>query len=101
MGLSRKQVNDAGDVMREWMDDSAIELSDPHFETMDIIGQFRREFQDPLTRVVMGLRSMVAKLLPYGPETTGPPRTFWPAATSIHAQDGPRRNPADAYRSDF
>lgn len=57
-GASRKKVNKAGDVLRDWY--IAPGQATPQInEAWEGAWRYRSEFQTPLTSVVMGLRSMV------------------------------------------
>lgn len=61
-GLSKGQIDRAGARLRLWMsDDQAWDEADPELvtETFGTLVAFRSSFQVPLTKVVMGLRSMV------------------------------------------
>jgi len=60
--FSKGQINRAGDRLREWLLDDDAWQNATEQETMDTFGvlvPFRASFQQPLNKVVMGLRSFV------------------------------------------
>lgn len=61
-GLSKGQINRAGDRLRLWTNDPEewmrADAEEVH-ETFGILVAFRSSFNTPLTKVVMGLRSFV------------------------------------------
>ncbi len=58
-GHSRRQVDRAGDILRDWLAGPSLEVTDAEREALDVAWAFRLEHQRPLTHVVMGLRSFV------------------------------------------
>ncbi|MEJ7787528.1 MAG: hypothetical protein WKF96_22210, partial [Solirubrobacteraceae bacterium] len=61
-GLTKGQINRAGDRLRLWTDDPEEWLeadAEEVNETFGTLVAFRSSFQKPLTKVVMGLRSFV------------------------------------------
>jgi len=58
-GISRNQLDRAGRLLRDWMVGGL--LVDPEvLAALDTLDAYRAEFTEPLTKVVMGLRSAVA-----------------------------------------
>lgn len=57
-GHSRKQVDRAGDALRDWWLDDR-NMTPTEGEALGVAWDYRLEFQRPLSHVVMGLRSMV------------------------------------------
>lgn len=57
-GHSRRAVDRAGDILRDWMNEER-DFGQPDSEAVDIAWAYRSEFQRPLTHVVMGLRTFV------------------------------------------
>jgi len=60
LGISRRAVDRAGDVMRDWLKAGSILLSPDEQEAETLVERYRHEFEIPLTKVVMGLRSFLA-----------------------------------------
>lgn len=65
-GVSRTQINRAGDTLRDWwatgdIDDDAYseEQWDTVIRAFDVMIQFRESFQAPMSKTATGLRSMV------------------------------------------
>lgn len=61
-GLSKGQINRAGERLRLWVSDPEAEegaTPEERYETYGTLVAFRTSFQQPLAKVVMGLRSMV------------------------------------------
>jgi putative GTP pyrophosphokinase len=70
-GLSKRQVNRAGDLLRDWWMNpnaprlGALDPTDPLTDAMILLlFEHRPRFQAPLDKVVMGLRSMVKSTSP-------------------------------------
>jgi Uncharacterized protein conserved in bacteria len=59
MGASRRSVDRAGDLLRDWLRSGSILLSPHEQEAERLVERFRHEFEVPLTKVVMGLRSFL------------------------------------------
>jgi ppGpp synthetase/RelA/SpoT-type nucleotidyltranferase len=58
IGISRRQVDRAGDVLRAWMATGLL-AGPAEQEASAVLSSYRTEFKDPLKKVVMGLRSAV------------------------------------------
>lgn len=61
-GVSRTQINRAGEALRRWWEDDgplAEEDRDAVIEAFRVMIQFRESFQTPMGKTAMGLRSMV------------------------------------------
>ncbi len=59
-GYSRSQIDRAGTALRSWwIDDKEVEVTPALLSAFGAMISFRESFQLPLTKTVMGLRSMV------------------------------------------
>lgn len=58
-GASRSQINKAGDVLRAYWQDPDADIDPTVEHALELAWRYRAEFQVPLTKVVMGLRSFV------------------------------------------
>jgi ppGpp synthetase/RelA/SpoT-type nucleotidyltranferase len=58
IGTSRREVDLAGDLLRDWMNEGLL-LGPGETAAMDLLESYRAQFTEPLTKVVMGLRSAV------------------------------------------
>ena len=56
---SKRQIDRAGDLVREYWTDPGIALEGEYMEAARLVYAFRLGFQDPLNRITMGVRSMV------------------------------------------
>lgn len=65
LNASRSSLDRAGDTLREWARSGAVLWSPAEQEAEALLERYRHEFEVPLTKVGMALRSMVA--------TTGDP----------------------------
>lgn len=64
-GISRKAINRAGDELRRyWLQDNPDDVSDATVEAFETMIAFRETFQVPLSKTVLGLRSMVCSEQP-------------------------------------
>lgn len=59
MSVSKRSINQAGDLLREWWKDRG-DIGPEETEAIDLVWDYRASFQDPLTKVVMGVRSNLA-----------------------------------------
>jgi len=59
LGVSRAQVDRAGNVLRAWMATGLLAGSAEQ-EASSVLSAYRAQFKDPLRKVVMGLRSAVS-----------------------------------------
>ena len=57
MTLSKRSINRAGDVLRTWWREPGPLMSHEEGHAIDLVWEYRASFQDPLTKVVMGVRS--------------------------------------------
>lgn len=60
LNVSRRSLDRAGDTLREWARSGAVLWSPAEQEAEALLERYRHEFEVPLTKVVMDLRSMVA-----------------------------------------
>lgn len=60
LGASRRSVDRAGDLLRDWRRSGSVLLSPDEQEAESLVERYRHEFEVPLTKVVMGLRSFLA-----------------------------------------
>ena len=60
LGVSRRSIDRAGDLLRDWLRSGAILLSPDEQTAESLVERYRHEFETPLTKVVMGLRSFLA-----------------------------------------
>ena len=58
IGLTRAQVDRAGDVLRDWRA-TRLQSGRTEWDVSAVLSAYRAEFKDPLKKVVMGLRSAV------------------------------------------
>lgn len=58
-GASRSSVNNAGVYLRDYWRTLLVEDADKFNRSLDIAWRYRAEFQTPLTKVVMGMRSFI------------------------------------------
>ena len=59
LGVSRAQVDRAGNVLRAWMATGLL-AGPAEQEASAVLSAYRAQFKDPLKKVVMGLRSAVS-----------------------------------------
>jgi ppGpp synthetase/RelA/SpoT-type nucleotidyltranferase len=57
VSISKRSINRAGDLLRDWWTRPEVDLSPEETEAVDLVWAYRASFQDPLTKVVMGVRS--------------------------------------------
>lgn len=59
LGVSRRSVDRAGNLLRDWLRAGSILLSPDEHDAEQLVERYRHEFEVPLTKVVMGLRSFL------------------------------------------
>jgi putative GTP pyrophosphokinase len=60
LGASRRSVDRAGDLLRDWHRSGALLLDPDQQDADQLIERYRHEYEIPLTKVVMGVRSFLA-----------------------------------------